>query len=85
MEQELKKREREKQRKKKKQNWIWAIILWFVIMGGVYLFWYKPYSEESKTPRYYTFTNLNLRSTETSEDDHNLISMLTYGTELITH
>lgn len=85
MEQELKKREREKQRKKKKQNWIWAIILWLVTMGGVYLFWYKPYSEESKTPRYYTFTNLNLRSTETSEDDHNLISMLTYGTELITY
>lgn len=55
------------------------------MLAGSYFLWYKPYSIERNAPRYYTFTNLNLRSSEDSESKDNIIEMIPYGTELITY
>ncbi len=61
-----------------------SIVLLGMLSGGYFL-WYKPYSIERNAPRYYTFTNLNLRSSEDSESKDNIIEMIPYGTELITY
>ena len=61
-----------------------SIVLVGILSGGYFL-WYKPYSIERNAPRYYTFTNLNLRSSEDSESKDNIIEMIPYGTELITY
>ena len=55
------------------------------ILIGAYYIWYKPYAIDRDAPRYYTFTNLNLRSSENSDSKDNIIEMLPYGTELITY
>lgn len=68
-------------------------LMWGLIALGIlliatipaYLFWYKPYAIDRDAPRYYTFTNLNLRSSMIADVDHNLLGLLPYGTELITY
>lgn len=62
-----------------------CVILALIALGGIYQFWYKDYKRDKDAPRYYTFTNLNLRSSQVADVDHNLLEMLTYGTELITY
>ena len=62
-----------------------GVVIFLIIGLCVYNFWYKPYATDRDAPRYYTFTNLNLRSSENAELKDNIIEMLPYGTELITY
>lgn len=67
---------------------IWGIsisVIMVVAAALVYIFWYKPYAIERDAPRYYTFTNLNLRTTKDSDSKSNILTMLPYGTEVITY
>ena len=67
---------------------MWALIAFAVLLIATipaYLFWYKPYAIDRDAPRYYTFTNLNLRSSKIADVKHNLLELLPYGTELITY
>ena len=67
---------------------MWALIAFAVLLIATipaYLFWYKPYAINRDAPRYYTFTNLNLRSSQSVDNKDNIIKMLPYGTELITY
>lgn len=67
---------------------MWVLIACAVLLAGlfsVYLLWYKPYAIDRDAPRYYTFTNLNLRSSQITDVDHNILKLLPYGTELITY
>lgn len=67
---------------------MWALIVFAVLLVGsfpAYLFWYKPYVTDRDAPRYFTFTNLNLRSSKIADVKHNLLELLPYGTELITY
>lgn len=67
---------------------LWALIVFAVLLVGsfpAYLFWYKPYATDRDAPRYFTFTNLNLRSSKITDIKHNLLELLPYGTELITY
>lgn len=60
-------------------------LLSIVTVFVVYYFWYIPYATDRDAPRYYTFTNLNLRSSEVGEVEYNLLDLLPYGSELITY
>ena len=62
-----------------------GVVIFLIIGLCVYNFWYKPYATDRDALRYYTFTNLNLRSSENAELKDNIIEMLPYGTELITY
>lgn len=67
---------------------LWVLIAFAVLLVGAfpaYLFWYKPYAIDQDAPRYFTFTNLNLRSSKITDVKHNLLELLPYGTELITY
>jgi len=67
---------------------LWALIVFAVLLVGsfpAYLFWYKPYATDQDAPRYFTFTNLNLRSSKITDIKQNLLELLPYGTELITY
>lgn len=67
---------------------LWVLIAFAVLLVGAfpaYLFWYKPYATDRDAPRYFTFTNLNLRSSKIADVKHNLLELLPYGTELITY
>lgn len=67
---------------------LWVLIAFAVLLVGAfpaYLFWYKPYVTDRDAPRYFTFTNLNLRSSKIADVKHNLLELLPYGTELITY
>ena len=67
---------------------LWALIVFAVLLVGsfpAYLFWYKPYATDRDAPRYFTFTNLNLRSSKITDIKQNLLELLPYGTELITY
>lgn len=69
------------------KRWIWILTFVVVLTGLVsaYLLWYNPYAIDRDAPRYYTFTNLNLRSSEIADVEHNIVKLLPYGTELITY
>lgn len=67
---------------------LWVLIAFTVLLVGsipAYLFWYKPYATDRDAPRYFTFTNLNLRSSKIADVKHNLLELLPYGTELIVY
>lgn len=67
---------------------MWALTAFAVLLIATipaYLSWYKPYAIDRDAPRYYTFTNLNLRSSKIADVKHNLLELLPYGTELITY
>lgn len=67
---------------------LWVLIAFAVLLVGsipAYLFWYKPYATDRDAPRYFTFTNLNLRSSKIADVKHNLLELLPYGTELIVY
>lgn len=67
---------------------LWVLIAFAVLLVGsipAYLFWYKPYATDRDAPRYFTFTNLNLRSSKITDVKHNLLELLPYGTELIVY
>ena len=85
--QEVLPKKEEKEPKKSNIRWITMItglLFLFFIGTFAYIFWYKPYAVERDAPRYYTFTNLNLRSTQDAESKSNIITMLPYGSEVIT-
>lgn len=89
------KKEEEKRRKirsiehenkqKKTNNLIISCCVLGIILFAVYYFFYIPYATDRDAPRYYTFTNLNLRSSEVGEVEYNLLDLLPYGSELITY
>lgn len=62
-----------------------AIIAFVALLFSGYYFFYIPYATDRDAPRYYTFTNLNLRSSEVGEVEYNLLDLLPYGSELITY
>lgn len=66
----------------------WVLVAFAVVLlGGLpaYLFWYKPYAIDRDAPRYFTFSNLNLRSSRIADVKHNFLKLLPYGSELITY
>lgn len=71
-------------KKKKKYGWI-KLLLGLLLLVCVYQFWYKDYKRDKDAPRYYTFSNLNLRSSKEGDAQHNLLEVLPYGTELIVY
>lgn len=67
---------------------IWGISITVIVIVAaalVYELWYRPYAIERDAPRYYTFTNLNLRTTKDADSNSNILTMLPYGTEVITY
>lgn len=60
-------------------------VLFLAVAIALYKFWYTPYATDRDAPRYYTFTNLNLRSSQIADVEYNLLGLLPYGTELITY
>lgn len=73
---------------KNNTNTIYGIAAAVVVIAVIilsYTFWYKPYAIERDAPRYYTFTNLNLRTSQDSESKTNILTMLPYGTEVIAY
>lgn len=60
-------------------------LLFIAIAFAAYHFLYIPYATDRDAPRYYTFTNLNLRSSEVGDVEYNLLGVLPYGSKLITY
>ena len=63
-------------------------LLFLVLTGGflVNIFYFKPLKRDREAPRYYSFAdNVIFRSSQVSGVEHNKISTLPYGTELITY
>jgi len=51
-----------------------------------YFFWLKPYLEDKKAKRYYTYVdNLILRSSQMAGVDYNFVKKLNYGAELLVY
>lgn len=75
-------------------SWIQNTSL-FTILNGIlvvlasiflcYQFGYVPYTIDRDAPRYYAFTNLNLRSSQDASSDKNILKSVPYGTEFITY
>lgn len=75
-------------KKKKKDKLVkWGAAL-FIILPVILCVWqyvYVPYTIDKNAPRYYTFTNLNLRASTIGDVEYNRIATLPYGSELITY
>lgn len=71
--------------KSSKIKYFMAFIALLILCSCIYYFWYTPYATDRDAPRYYTFTNLNLRSSQIADVEYNLLGLLPYGTELITY
>ncbi|MDR2915358.1 MAG: hypothetical protein LBV74_11090 [Tannerella sp.] len=59
-----------------------------ILAGGIvgYLYLYMPYKRDKDAPRYYTFSNItNLRSSQITGTEFNIIEELPYGMKLITY
>ncbi len=69
---------------------ITVCIVLLLVCGGVggYFYYnniYLPQKIDKEAPRYYTFGNVMLRSSQIAGVDYNKITMLSYGTRLITY
>ena len=64
--------------------WIYIFIS-IIVLALLYNYVYEPYAIDRDAPRYYTFTNLNLRSSEVGDVEYNLLGVLPYGSKLITY
>lgn len=71
-------------RRRTHKLWLYILVS-IVVLVLLYKSVYQPYITDRDAPRYYTFTNLNLRSSEVGDVEYNLLGVLPYGSKLITY
>lgn len=75
--------------KKRNNSMIISIFIFAIIIGGLivgYFIWYIPYAQDKEALRTYVVANnLFLRSSKVAGVEYNILSKVSYGTELITY
>lgn len=87
---EILRRQRQKEKAKKNRKRFWRICTFLAVIAAIVMLAYKYMpglleGDNTDTPRYYTYTNLNLRSSKDASSSKNQITIIPYGTKLIVY